>query len=99
MAPALRENIARDHLLSVKPKYLNRTLDLFELNFVLIAAELWKKLDPEYEERPDTLTRIAYSHLLEERWHIAEGLSYFQMSDKQTSEKSQIYGELNYWQA
>lgn len=99
VAPTLRENLARDQLLSVKPGYLNKTLDLFELNFVLIAAELWKKLDPKDEERPDTLTGIVYSHLLNERWDIAEGLSYFQMGDKQTSEKSQIYGQLNYWQS
>ena len=34
-----------------------------------------------------------------ERWIIAEGLSCFQKGDKQTSEKSQIYGQLNYWQS
>ena len=99
VTPELRENISRDQLLGVKPKYLNRTLDLFELNFLLIAAELWKKLEPKDEERADTLTGIAYSHLLKERWQIAEGLSYFQMGDKQTSEKSQMYGQLNYWQS
>ena len=99
VAPGLRENMSRDQLLSVKPEYLNKTLDLFELNFVLIAAELWKRLDPKDEERPDTLTGIVYTHLLNERWDIAEGLSYFQMNDRQTSEKSQIYGQLNYWQS
>ncbi|MGA9996017.1 MAG: hypothetical protein WBP93_11420, partial [Pyrinomonadaceae bacterium] len=74
-------------------------LDLFELNFVLIAAELWKKLDPKDEERPNALTYIAYKHLLNERWGIAEGLSYFVTADRQTSEKSQMLGQLNYWQS
>ena len=95
----LTESLARDEVLDVPPEYLSAAIELFELNFMLIGAELWKKLNPIDEERPTTLINIAFSHLLKERWRIAEGLSYFVMSDKQISERSQMIGQLNYWQS
>ncbi len=95
----LRENVAAGDLLKVEPAYLNAALDQFELVFILIGAELWKKLDSKDNDRAETLISITFHHLLNERWKISEGLSYFVIKDKQISEKNQLYGQLNYWQS
>lgn len=80
------------------PEYLSAAIDLVEVNFILIGAELWKKLRAKDEERADILIDISFEHLKEARWSVAEGLSHFLMNDKQLSERSQIIGQLNYWQ-
>jgi hypothetical protein len=79
--------------------YLDEAIARFERCFTLIAAELWKQLDPCDEERGKVLVKIAYEHLLAERWDVAEGLSYFTMHDKQLPERDQLMGTVNYWQS
>jgi hypothetical protein len=72
---------------------------LIEHQFVLLAAELWKKLTPEDDERGTLLLRISVERLTERKWLIARGLSYFVMNDKTRSEDSRLRGQINYWQS
>ena len=65
----------------------------------MIAAELWKKLESSDESRGEALVKLAFDHLVAERWIIAEGVSCFMMKDKGISERMQIIGQINYWQS
>jgi hypothetical protein len=96
---SLREKIKIGQDLVVSPKYLQNAIDIVELAFILIAAELWKKLSPKDTDRGSVLTDVVIQRLSEERWRIGEGLSIFTMQDKQLTEEIQLIGKLNYWQS
>jgi hypothetical protein len=85
--------------IKVSKEYIQKALNIFERMFVLIGAELWKKLLPTDEDRSKTLFRISWKHLEAERWDIAEGISYFIMQDKRQPELDQLTGKINYWQS
>lgn len=93
----LRKGKKKGRKLHLTRKYLDDRIDYFELHSILIAAELWKKLNPTDDMRADILAGIVYSHLLQSRWSIAEGLSYFIMKDKKTKEPWRLVGKLNHW--
>lgn len=84
--------------LSISPEYLENSISDFERNFILIAAELWKKHEPDNEERGSKLIEITFEHLTKERWQIAGDISYFVAGDKGLSESSRLIGHINYWQ-
>lgn len=65
--------------------------------FTLIAAELWKKLEPEEEKRADILNTIAYKNMLQKRWLVAEWLSYFIKDDDKLKSRVKTVGQLNFW--
>jgi hypothetical protein len=99
VAPELRENVDIGTNLPVSPIYLANVIDLIESNFTLIAAELWKQLDPTDENRGTLLIEIAFERLQQERWEVAKSLSFFLMQDKKLPERDQLVGTLNYWQS
>lgn len=84
--------------LPVSQEYLDCAISLFERSFLLIGAELWKKLDPLDDERGNVLMDISFKHLCAERWHVAETLSYFTAHDSKLSERSKMVGKVNFWQ-
>jgi hypothetical protein len=98
VAASFREQWKIGEHITVPRDYLDNAIALVELNFLLIAAELWKKLEPNSEERSELLLEISLDHLLAERWEVAEGLSFFVKNDKQTLERLQLMGQVNYWQ-
>lgn len=81
----------------VSRNYLEEAISLVEQNFVLVGAELWKKLAPSDEGRADVLIDLAVEHLRAERWRVAEGFSYFTHADKGLSERTTLVGTVNYW--
>ena len=97
--PDLRVGTKVGEVINVAPEYLARAIDLIETNFILIGAELWKKLAPADEQRSTVLIEIAFERLGTENWSVAEGLSFFVHKDKGVSERGRLVGQLNYWQA
>ncbi|MFZ0946327.1 MAG: hypothetical protein WAN54_20720 [Syntrophobacteraceae bacterium] len=95
----LRTGLTKGMSIRVTKSYLNDAICLFEKYFILIAAELWKQYDPKEQSRGEVLNKIAHEHLRQERWSIAESLSYFVMNDKQLPEIRQLLGKINYWQS
>ena len=85
--------------LRVSPSYLRRRFDLFELNCLLIAFDLWKKLSPKDELRSNSLMEISYDRLVAKSWQVAEGLSRFLAGEKALPETYQLVGKFNYWQS
>lgn len=95
----LREGLVIGEKIRVDKTYLSNAIDAFEKNFILIGSELWKKLEPENEKRSKLLKKFSFEHLVNERWSVAESLSFFVKEDKRTPEINQLYGLMNYWQA
>jgi hypothetical protein len=95
----LREGIKVGDGINISREYLDESISLFERNFILIAAELWKKLDLDDASRSDVLIDIAFEHLQSERWKVAESLSYFISRDSNAPKRSQLIGLINYWQS
>jgi len=96
---SLTSGVELGALLDVTAEYFAETTNRLELCFDLIAAELWRKIEPTNEERSSALTTLVLSHLKAERYAIAEGLSRFVGEDKKLSERSQLIGRINYWQS
>jgi hypothetical protein len=84
---------------TITPEYLNSSIDVIEHQFVLIAAELWKKLEPEDSERCPLLLNLGVRCLEESRWTTARGFSYFVMNDGNETEANRLKGRINYWQS
>lgn len=95
---ALRKDVVAGTDIEVNPSYLFEAINLVEKNFLLIAAELWKKLLPKDEARPLITNDQTMKALFAERYTVASGLSRFQMEDRQIPDKWITYGKLNYWQ-
>jgi hypothetical protein len=64
-----------------------------------VAAELWKKLEPEDAGRGSLLLSLGVGHLRESRWAAARGLSYFVINDNKLEEALRLSGRVNYWQS
>jgi predicted house-cleaning noncanonical NTP pyrophosphatase (MazG superfamily) len=97
VAAEFRKDLSIGDMVNIKPQYLERSINLFERSFIILAAELWKKLAPSDDNRA-RLNTIAFDHLCAENWEVAESLSYFIMSDKKLPEKDRLIGTMNYWQ-
>lgn len=89
--PKIGENI------QVSYDYLYKTISIFERCFLLIAAELWKKVDANNKDRGKLLINLAFEHLVSERYDIAESLSLFTTKDKTLQESDQLYAKINFW--
>lgn len=85
--------------LTIEQKYLDNIITLFEKNLILIASELWKKIEPENDSRGELLIEVAYNNILAKRYEIGESLSFFTMNDKKLSEYDRTIASVNYWQA
>lgn len=92
-----RNNVSLDDKLSVDKEYLDNAICKLQKAFVLIGAELWKKLDPEDISRGEILGDIVYENLLSSRWEICEGLCYFSLKDSQIQPVDKVIAQINYW--
>jgi hypothetical protein len=90
-------NIGTD--LTPARSYLNEQIDRFEQACVLIGAEMWKKMESGDEGRAEILNKLAYQHLLAERYTISRSLSLFVVRDKLVSEIHRSIAQLNLWQS
>jgi len=92
-----REGISINDKLSVDKPYLDNAICKLQKAFVLIGAELWKKLSPEDTSRGEILGDIVYENLLHSRWDICEGLCYFSLKDSQIHPVDKVIAQINYW--
>jgi hypothetical protein len=93
----LRKDIIINDKLNVDELYLESSICRLQKSFILIGAELWKKLDPEDTARGEVLGNIVYENLLQSRWDICEGLSYFLIKDARINPVDKAIAQINYW--
>ncbi|MEC7262921.1 MAG: hypothetical protein VXW38_04210, partial [Bacteroidota bacterium] len=93
----LREDIQINDQLEVDKAYLETSICKLQRAFILIGAELWKKLDPEDERRGEILGEIIYENLLHSRWDICEGLCFFSIKDAHINPVDKTIAQINYW--
>lgn len=99
VGPKLANGLKAGDSIDITPEYFKATIDTFESSFILIASELWKKLQPDDEGRSGLLLELAFNHLLDERWKVAESLSLFLVKDMHMAESRRLSGQINYWQS
>lgn len=92
-----RQNVNLNDVLDVDKIYLDNAICKLQKTFILIASELWKKLDKDDKIRGDVLSDIVYENLLKSRWDICEGLAYFIINDAQLQPTDKVVAQLNYW--
>ena len=83
--------------LTITPEYLENAICKLHIVFTLIAAELWKKLEPNEEKRADILNSIAYRQMNQGRWEVSEWLSCFVKDDENLKSRVKTVGQLNFW--
>lgn len=92
-----RDGISVNDKLTVNKEYLNNAICKLQKAFILIGAELWKKLSPDDTSRGEILGDIVYENLLHARWDICEGLCYFSLKDAQIHPVDKVIAQINYW--
>lgn len=85
--------------LSCDSEYIENVLSAFEKSFLLISAELWKKVEPKDSARFEVLSEMAHDHICNERYDIGKSISFFLWGDKGQKELDQTVAQINYWQA
>lgn len=93
----LRKDSKIGSRIEVDKEYLDNSIWKLQLSFILIGAELWKKLDAEDKNRGGILTDIVYENVLKGRWEIAEGISYFIINDAKMGTTDKLVAQLNNW--
>jgi Asp-tRNA(Asn)/Glu-tRNA(Gln) amidotransferase C subunit len=83
--------------MSVSEEYLERAISLLHTTFTLIACELWKKLEPNEEERCKVIMELGYEYLKKGMWDISEISSLFLCTDKKMPIASRTAAQLNFW--
>jgi hypothetical protein len=83
--------------LTITSEYLENAICKLHIVFTLIAAELWKKLEPIEESRADILNSIAYRNMNQGRWEVSEWLSCFIKDDENLKSRVKTVGQLNFW--
>lgn len=92
-----RENLGINDKLTVDKNYLENSICNLQKAFILIGAELWKKLNPEDISRGEILGDIIYENLVQSRWDICEGLCYFSLRDFHINPVDKVIAQINYW--
>lgn len=97
VADEAKKEIKIGDRLTITADYLENAICKLHIVFTLIAAELWKKLEPEEEKRAVILNAIAYKNMLQKRWLVAEWLSCFIKDDEKLKSRVKTVGQLNFW--
>ena len=92
-----RKGVLLNDKLIVDKEYLYNAICKLQKAFILIGAELWKKLNPDDTNRGEILGDIVYENLLHSRWDICEGLCYFSLKDAQIHPIDKVIAQINYW--
>jgi hypothetical protein len=95
--PELSKNIGANDRLFPTRAYLDDRFARFERNCILIASELWKKVEPLDVTRAAVLIRTAHSQMSAGRWNVAEALALFLSMDKPMPETERLTAQLDYW--
>ena len=95
--PKNRTGLQIGQKLKINKEYLDNSINKLQKSFILIGAELWKKVESDNTNRSEILTDIVYENLLYSRWDLAEGLCYFILKDPVTSPVDKAIAQLNYW--
>ena len=86
-----------DDRLYVEKEYLENAIDQFHLIFILIASELWKKLEPESENRAKYIMILGYDYLVKNNWKVSKTANIFLMNDKKMPVANRTSAQLNVW--
>lgn len=86
-----------DDKLTVEKEYLENAIDQFHLIFILIASELWQKLEPESEHRGKYLMDLGYDYLVKNNWTVSKTANEFLMTDDKMPVASKTAAQLNSW--
>jgi hypothetical protein len=97
VASEISKDIKIGDKLPITSEYLENAICKLHIVFTLIAAELWKKLEPNEESRADILNSIAYKNMNQGRWEVAEWLSCFIKDDESLKSRVKTVGQLNFW--
>ncbi|HHY22771.1 MAG TPA: hypothetical protein GX527_00815 [Clostridiaceae bacterium] len=78
-------------------QYLESAINDLELNFSLIAFELWKNKKKDDQSRFKLLTNLISSNLDFKRWEIIKGFSTFLGNDSCCTHWHKMFAKINYW--
>jgi hypothetical protein len=92
-----KKDLINGSKLIIDKEYLDKAILKLQKAFILVGAELWKKLSPEDTTRCEILGDIIYENLLHNRWEICEGLCYFSIKDSLANPIDKVLAQINYW--
>jgi len=81
----------------VDKTYLDSSISTVQVVFILIATEIWLKVDPNDQKRTELIVRLINENMDEGRWDIVEHLSAFILSDKSAPNINKLIAQLNFW--
>lgn len=95
--PEFRKNVLLNQKITVDKIYLEEAICKLQVAFMLVASELWKKLDASDQTRGEVISDIGFQNLLSQRWEVAEGLYQFLVFDTKSDPALKVVSQLNLW--
>lgn len=86
-------------LVRVDEPYLQNCLDRFEVVFLILALELWRKIDKGDSSRSGAAVHFSYYALVEQRWFVAQHIAQYVCNQKEAPESTLLMAKVNYWQS
>lgn len=83
--------------LLIDKSYLEKSINLMQVTFTLLAAELWKKLNPNDLDRGRLLQDIAFDFLMQQRWEDVGVITDFMIKDLEQEANIKTVAQLNNW--
>src|SRR4029077_18134141 len=90
-------NLKVGDTLTVDDTYLQQAINISKLAMLLMANQLWMKVDPASDSRDSQLTVLAYDEMVAGRWAAAEAIYAAFMSDKKVSAECRQRARVIYW--
>nr|WP_288833215.1 hypothetical protein [uncultured Flavobacterium sp.] len=95
-----KRNLKNGDKLILDKAYIDNAIDTIEFCFLLIAFELWQKIDKDgKEKRIEAINDLIVHYIESERYINAEKLGKFFSEEKDIKEHYTLVGQLNYWQS
>jgi hypothetical protein len=95
VSDSYKENLKIGDVISIDQEYLFKSMNRLHLVFSLFAFELWKKLEPENDERGIMAMNLGYKYLTQSDWSVSHCANYFLMQDKKMPVAGRTAAELN----
>ena len=94
------KGLRKGDTLHLSKEYIDNAIDTIEFCFLLVAFELWQKIDKNnLEKRSDVINDFILDYIDKGKFKNAENFARFFCSEKGLKEHYALIGQLNYWQS
>ncbi|TXK77742.1 hypothetical protein [Paenibacillus sp. N3.4] len=83
--------------IKITNEYIEESIDLLERIGILIALEMWQKMEKKSSDREELIMQYAYNYMRANKWALAKDMYTFFLAEKSASSDSLLRAQINVW--